>query len=93
MFGVFEFCAAFFFNIKIKMINRKKYNTAALLGAIATTLFMVLTMVAPLVADGSGFWFIFAGAGMMAIGNIIATLALIPFEKWYKAKVENKGVQ
>ncbi len=92
-FGLFEFLAAFIFNIKIKMINRKQYNPAAILGSIATVLFMLMTLVTPLVADQTSFWFIFAGAGMMALGNFLASLALIPFENWVKKREAKKEVK
>ncbi len=94
MFGLFEFIAAFSFNIKIKMIDKKKYTHAAALGALSTVLFMTLAMTAPLVADGIGaWWFILLGAGMMAAGNILAMLMLRPWENYLAKRRANKEVE
>lgn len=93
-FGVFEFLASFSFNIKIKMINKKKYTHAAALGAFSTMLFMMLSLTAPLVATGIGaWWFILLGAFMMAVGNFVAMLAIRPFENWWSKKFPNKEVE
>ncbi len=90
MFGLFEFLASFSFNIKIKMINNKKYTNAAALGAFSTVLFMTLALTAPIVADAQGsIWFIFAGAGMMAFGNALSLILLRPFEKWWSNRFDS----
>ena len=92
MFGLFEFLASFSFTFKIKMINDKKFNNAAALGAFSTMLFMTLSMTAPIVAnDINGVWFIFAGAGMMALGNIASILVMIPVEKSINKRKEKRG--
>ncbi len=93
MFGVFEFVAGLSFNVKIKMIDKKKYTHAAALGSFSTMLFMTLAMTAPLVANGiDAWWFILLGALMMAVGNVLAMLALGPFERFLKrfSKEETK---
>lgn len=86
--------ASFSFNIKIKMIDKKKYTNAAALGAFSTVLFMCLALLAPIVADDIGsVWFIFAGAGMMAIGNVVSLLLLRPFENWWQKRFGNRDEQ
>ncbi len=92
-FGALELMAAFSFNIKIKMINRKSYTAAAALGAFSTMLFMVMAMVAPIVAAGNGVWFIFAGSASMAIGNVSSVLLMVPFDAWWKARESKKVVE
>lgn len=89
LFGLFEFLASFSFNIKIKMINKSKFTHAAALGSFSTVLFMTLAMLAPLVANETGSWFIIAGAFMMAFGNVSALLLLRPFEKWISKRNES----
>ncbi len=84
--------ASFSFNIKIKMINKKSYTSAAALGAFSTVLFMTLAMLAPIVAAENGIWFIFAGSAMMAIGNVSAVLLMIPFDAWWNNKVASKEI-
>lgn len=87
IFGLFEFAAGFSFNNKIRMIDEKRYTNAAALGAFSTVLFMMLSLLAPLVADQvGGVWFIFAGSAMMAVGNVLAVLALVPYNKWIESK-------
>ncbi len=88
LFGLLEFIAAFSFNIKIKMIDEKRYTNAAALGAFSTLLFTFMAALAPVVAAASGdesgdmWWFIIAGAVAMAIGNILSLILLKPFNKW-----------
>ncbi len=90
LYLVLEFIASFSFNIKIKMIDKKKYNKAAFLGALSTVIFTFVTSLASIVAaigggsnNGSMWWFIFAAAGMMAIGNILASILMIYFNRWW----------
>ncbi len=80
------------FNFKIKAIDKKKYTRAAALGAFSTTLFMTLALSAPLIADidSLGVWFIFAGALMMAVGNVLALLILRPLENFIESKKKDK---
>lgn len=94
LFGLLEFLASFSFNIKIKMINKKKYTNAAALGAFSTMLFMMLSLTAPLIATGiDAWWFILLGAFMMAVGNMAAMLVIRPFESWWSKKFPEKEVQ
>ena len=100
MYAVFEFMAAFSFNNKIRMIKQKKYVKAATLGAFSTVIFTFLTSFASFIAligggssDSSMWWFIIAAAFMMALGNILAMIALRPFEKFIKNReLENKSL-
>ncbi len=80
--------ASFSFNIKIKMINKKKHTYAAALGAFSTTLFMTMAMLAPIIAAETTIWFIIAGSFMMAIGNVAAMLLMIPFDSWWNKRKE-----
>ncbi len=97
MYMVLEFVASFSFNFKIKMINRNKYTHAAALGALSTVIFTFLTAFASFVATiGNGslstdmWWFILAAAFMMAIGNVLATILIKPFENYLKKRQTRK---
>lgn len=91
LYAFLEFLSAFLFNIKIKMINKQRYNVAATLGAGATILFTFLSLLAPMIAlTTSSIWFIFVGALMMALGNSIAVIAVKPFNEWRDRVSERK---
>ncbi len=99
LYLLLEFLAAFCFNVKIRMLNIERYNKAAVLGAIATIIFTFLTALASLIgtigggeANGSMWWFIFAAATMMAIGNVLASLSLIPFNNWWNKKEDSRKI-
>ena len=97
LYAVFEFMASFSFNYKIKMINKKRFTSAAALGAFSTIIFTFLTSFAALYAaiGGGNMWiFIIAAAFMMALGNVTSLLVLKPFENYIeKRKIKKNPVE
>ncbi|AHK22163.1 hypothetical protein X271_00046 [Candidatus Hepatoplasma crinochetorum Av] len=79
-----ELIVGFFFNYRIYMISKDQFFTAALMGAVASFLFILTMAITPLIVvaltDGeqAPWWIILIAAFATAIGNFFAAI-LVPY--------------
>ncbi len=78
VYPLIELIVGFFFNYKIYMIAKERFNIAALMGATSTFLFMITMAITPLISSNVGAWWLIIIAAFSAgIGNLGAAL-LVP---------------
>ncbi len=78
VYPLIELIVGFFFNYKIYMIAKERFNVAALMGATSTFLFMITMAITPLIsANADAWWLIIIAAFAAGAGNLCAAL-LVP---------------
>lgn len=99
-----ELIVGFFFNYRIYMISKDQFFVAALMGAVASFLFVITMALTPLIVvaltngDQAPWWIILIAAFATAVGNFFAAI-LVPHvakklgheEKRGRKKEKNKN--
>ncbi|BDV03321.1 MAG: hypothetical protein HPPSJP_0420 [Candidatus Hepatoplasma scabrum] len=91
-----ELIVGFFFNYRIYMISKDQFLVAALMGAVASFLFVITMAATPIVVvaltDGetAPWWIILIAAFATAIGNFFAAI-LVPYVSKKLGHEEKRG--